>query len=210
MLAALWGHADVVQLMIDKGEYLDARNVQGQTAFELAAAKGHTEIMKMLIEAGADKRSKALLEAAKNGHVDAVRFLLAAGVTELVNPKYSGTTTPLMLAAKGGHKAVAELLLDAGADVFYSDAANYTALYYAVDGGHADIVKMFLERDSGCFYGRGESFIEAAARKGNAEIMQMLLDRGWPASNHTDVVDALNQAQSRGYSDIVEMLRKYL
>lgn len=63
---------------------------------------------------GGDMRS-ALDLAVHAGHVDVVRVLLDAGADPRQRAGAYGEVTPLGLAAMYGYVAVAELLLDAGA-----------------------------------------------------------------------------------------------
>lgn len=82
MLAALKGHADLVQRLIERGADV---NKPGWTPLHYAATKGHLPIMRMLLEAHAyiDAESPngttPLMMAAHYGTLDAVRLLLEAG-----------------------------------------------------------------------------------------------------------------------------------
>ena len=58
---------------------------------------------------------RALLEAARDGNIEAVKQHIAAGTD--VNAKDEDGYTPLHVAAWEGHKEIAELLIAKGADV---------------------------------------------------------------------------------------------
>jgi len=47
------GHTDVIQLLIDHGADIDAKNKWGTTPLHLASSHGHTEIVKLLKANGA-------------------------------------------------------------------------------------------------------------------------------------------------------------
>jgi len=47
-LSAMWGHDDVVALLIDAGAKLKTKNTKGRTALEVAVRNGHDNIGKML------------------------------------------------------------------------------------------------------------------------------------------------------------------
>ena len=85
-----------------------------------------------------------LLTAARDGQVELVRSLLEEGAE--VNAARGDGLTALHLAAEGGHPAVAEALVAAGAAV---DAGTriggYTPLQMAARGGHGAVVLRLLE-----------------------------------------------------------------
>jgi ankyrin repeat protein len=54
--------------------------------------------------------------------------------------------TALMYACKNGHRDVAELLLDRGADVGQAQQGGWTALMLARAKAHADVIELLLSR----------------------------------------------------------------
>jgi len=90
----------------------------------------------------------ALHEAAKRGHVDVVRLLLDQGADP--NAREPGdNTTPLHWAAAHGHLDVVRALLDAGADVHgVGDLHEGDVIGWATLGGpvHQQVVALLLER----------------------------------------------------------------
>lgn len=91
----------------------------GSTPLHMAASKGESEVMTVLIRAGADPNSRRLdgttplLQAAGAGHADAMRVLLR----EKVDPLLEGTDQtghpfgPLEVAAGSGHTEVVQELI---------------------------------------------------------------------------------------------------
>lgn len=79
LLAAALGRADVVRYLLPlcNPEAADAR---GRTSIVYAAAAGHTECVRLLLESGARQTSAALEKAAFYGHHEVVDLLLAHGV----------------------------------------------------------------------------------------------------------------------------------
>ncbi len=80
----------------------------------------------------------ALLFAAREGHLDAVRALLEAGAG--VNEASTGEhSTPLVIAIENGHYEVAKFLADHGADPNLATVDGLAALYATIDIQYAAI-----------------------------------------------------------------------
>ena len=84
------GDIQAVKECLRQGERVDSRDNMGKSCLYLACANGHTEIVKILLEAGADPREEpdvdgyghiALIGACENGHTDIVKLLLDAGAS---------------------------------------------------------------------------------------------------------------------------------
>ncbi|CAK9064156.1 unnamed protein product [Durusdinium trenchii] len=97
-----------------------------------AAEHGDLEVVRLLLEAGADKNatttdwSTALMRAAELGHLEVVRLLLKAG---------ADGATALIDAAEYDQLEVVRLLLEAGADKNAATIAGETALMGAAKYG---------------------------------------------------------------------------
>jgi uncharacterized protein len=74
----------------------------------------------------------ALLFAAREGHIDAVRALIEGGA-DVNQVSTSEKTSPLVLAIQNGHLDVGKYLLDFGADPNLSNNQGLTALYATID-----------------------------------------------------------------------------
>ena len=120
MMAASKGHLKTVQVLLDRGAKVRAKDHQGQTALMIAAGSGHTQTVMILMESGAnaDAQNKqgrtALMIAASSGHTHTVELLLRAQVK--VNAKDKQNHTALMVASQKGHSHIAQLLQQAGAE----------------------------------------------------------------------------------------------
>ncbi|KXS09094.1 ankyrin, partial [Gonapodya prolifera JEL478] len=79
--AAEKGYDETVSALLARGAKADSFSPIGESALVLACKNGHLEIVKMLLNHGADPYPgvAALHQAASGGHVDLVRELLQRG-----------------------------------------------------------------------------------------------------------------------------------
>jgi len=81
-IAADKGHYRFVELLVQRGGAVDARNKKGQTALWLACNGGHIEVVQLLVTARADadaqdnRKVSCLMAAFRRGHVKVVRWLV--------------------------------------------------------------------------------------------------------------------------------------
>lgn len=89
-----------------------------------------------------DKRGRSLLmTAVQKGHSDVARHLIKAGAN--VDAKSRTGDTPLMAAARLGDPVIVHMLLEGGADIGARDRKGKTAHAIAKTGGH-DVVYEFI------------------------------------------------------------------
>ena len=106
-----------------------------------------TAILAMALLTAAVQPDGPLLQAAKQGDVEAVRSLLDGGADP--NEAHGDGLTALHIAAERGHVGIAELLIDAGAEVgAKTRIGSYTPLHLAGRGGHTDVALALLEAGS--------------------------------------------------------------
>ncbi len=86
----------------------------------------------------------ALIRAARAGHADVVKSLLAGGKAD-VNGRDDQGNTPLIEAARSGHDDVVQALLVARADAGAKNDQGQTALSLASGGGHNEVVRLLRQ-----------------------------------------------------------------
>lgn len=106
-----------------------------------AAQTGTAELQKLLsanvsINSTNNDGDTALMKAADDGKLDAVKTLLSSGAN--VNARNESGETALMLAADEGHTEIVKELIAAGADIHLHDEDDETALMKAVEEKHED------------------------------------------------------------------------
>jgi ankyrin repeat protein len=137
----------------------------------LAAEVANTEVLKLLLEAGADAESPnldgqtALLAVARTGNVEAARLLLEFGAKVDAREKWGGQTA-LMWASARRHPEMMKLLISKGADVNARGTARNYQRHVTAEGRPKNL-------DSGGF-----TPMLYAARENCAACVQVLLDHG--------------------------------
>lgn len=137
------GDADAVTLFLTAG-----MPVETAGALRLAVDAGKTEVVKILLEHGADKNNKdaygqsLAMTAASNHHTAVLALLIAAGADASAPNQYR--ITPLAVAAEQGHLDIVNLLVSAGATVNARDTSGGTALSVAILRGYQEIVAALL------------------------------------------------------------------
>ncbi len=132
-------------------ELLEARDVNGMTPLFLAVSNGQPEIVRLLLDSGADMHAANRFgampfhQAAYAGHRRIVEMLLERG--EKVDVKDGDDRTALHLTAWNDRQEIALLLIEKGARVDMGDSAGKgaTPLHYAAALGSADVARILLE-----------------------------------------------------------------
>lgn len=139
----------VVELIGSDMELLNLVTTFG-TFLHVAATHGKLEIVKKLIELGADiNRRGAILgggainEAASDGHIEIVRYLLSCGAElDVSEPERN----PLFSAILGGHIDIVKLLIENGIDIHVKytgeSMKNMGALAFAHERGQKVIADL--------------------------------------------------------------------
>jgi ankyrin repeat protein len=131
-IAAIYGHRNVAEFLLDRGANLDVRNGFEQTPLHTAAEHGSTDVAKLLLDRGADVNARDFLGAtplgwaALRGQKNVAALLIARGA--FVNARALSGKTPLHLAAAAGKKDIVTLLLAHGADVKAQNSDSQTPL----------------------------------------------------------------------------------
>uniref|UniRef100_A0A6S8PN07 Uncharacterized protein n=2 Tax=Dunaliella tertiolecta TaxID=3047 RepID=A0A6S8PN07_DUNTE len=87
--------------------------------------------------------------AARAGHLEAVRILIASGANVNAATR-AGRATPLMRAAHMGHSDVVRELISAGADGMLQDADHECAFHKAAAQGHTEVCNILAGSFPGC------------------------------------------------------------
>ena len=128
---------------------IDRQIKNGWTSLALAAARGHEEILEVLLTRGVSVNHtppgswSALAHATSNNHT---AKLLSHGA-EISHQNPDGKTT-FTLAVTRGNPDVLSLFLSQGAAVETPDENRYTSLMVAAYHGHVEVASLLLDRNA--------------------------------------------------------------
>ena len=194
----------MAEMLIRSGANAQPANRYGVRPLALAAVNGNAEILKLLLDAGADPNAglspdeTAVMAAARTGKVDALTLLLDHGGR--IDARDARGQTALMWAAARNNGPAVRLLVEAGADVKvrtnnpptrggrYGDTSvfnspaptGFTALLFAVRAGSIEGTKALLDAGANVneTLSDGESALVVATANAHWELADVLLDRG--------------------------------
>ncbi|CAF0726075.1 unnamed protein product [Brachionus calyciflorus] len=185
-----------------------------ETALTLASYKGHVDVVRYLLEKGADCEHKtdemhtALMEACMDGHVEVAKILIENGAS--VNMPPDAFESPLTLAACGGHVELADLLIDNHADLEERNDEGYTPLMEAAREGHEEMVALLLFHDAdinAITDETQETALTLACCGGCYEVAKFLLEAG-ADPNLGNASTPLMEAAQEGHLELVQLLIK--
>ncbi len=238
MYASKYGNFSIVKQLVEGGADIDAIDSDGRNAVRYAGDKGYqhivdylnskatpdlisaayhgeTEVVKILIENGADINERnsrgmtALMGAAINGHTESIIYLLENGS----KIDMSGTLgTALMIAIRQGKTDTANLLIARGADSNVASVDGGTALMLAAVHGHADIVAKLIKNGANVNTAdkHGETALWYASGEGHTDVLRQLLDNGARSKMKTHKGSTpLHISSAKGHAKIVKLLLEH-
>ncbi|OQD64127.1 hypothetical protein PENPOL_c008G08361 [Penicillium polonicum] len=181
-LAAKYGWAEVVLVLLELRSEPDVRDAAGRTPLSYAAEKAHVDVVRELVDWGSFPNSE------DNEHRTPLSYASGAGsymVTELllrdsrVSPdnRDKKGRTPLSWAAGNGYDAVVKQLLEIDVDIDASEVFGRTPLSRAAENGHDAVVKQLLEADVNVeLSSDGWTPLSWAAVNGHSAVVKQLLE----------------------------------
>lgn len=157
---------------------VNERQETGETPLHVACSSRHKEVVKRLLERGADYNA----ESSKTVNVP-----LGREADYLVQSSFG--KTPLHIASENGDVEIVNLLLLSGASIVVPDSLEDTPLHSAIDNGHVEVVVRLLDHahdaadvDLGVIINApgsgGFTPLHLAVLRGHVHLAKLCLDRG--------------------------------
>lgn len=176
-------HEKVESLLKENPLLVNKEDANGRTPIFTAIMRRNREMVKFLIEHGAD-----------------------------INIQCNSLTTPLYFASLNNNLEYLNYLLDAGADVDTPDFLNRTPLYVAVRDRCKEIVKTLMDNGAD-FHIRdthlNRSLVHLASIQGHREIAEVLIHEGMDINGKDERgYTSLDYAYRYGHDSMAEFLEK--
>jgi ankyrin repeat protein len=171
--------SEIVRMLVEAGADINFISGGGYTLLKYAAEKLRVEIVRTLLDMGADTDAETknysttpLYVAVQQDDLEIVRLLLEAGA----NPNAQNVDLWFPLASAQSIEMV-QLLLDYGADIHLTDEGGIDALQ---DQDDPEVAAYLIEAGAQVNPGKGQAKapLREAAEAGNLEMMRLLLLRG--------------------------------
>ena len=190
--ACVYGHIEVVKLLIDYGADINVLNNRNETALFLSCWEGHYNIVKLLLDNNADifvksNNKSCLYMACSNGHYDIVKLLIDSINThhllkqDIVADNDCGLSC-LQIACLCNYADIVKLLLD-NMNNNYLDNQDYndphdTCLFLACSNGNTDVVKLLMDEEVSMDDRTGCACLHMACLMGYYDVIKLLLKYG--------------------------------
>ena len=141
----------------------------------MAARRGNLEMVKYCVANRCTVTADACANAAKNGHLECLKYLHEEVQAPLNSPHRPGRTASW--AAKSGHLHILEYLVERKFDKYNTVRPSLNACAHAAKNGHLDCLKYLHETAKAPW---DEDAVREAHKNNQTECVQYLLDNNCP------------------------------
>lgn len=186
LLAAVeHGEAEkVASLLAKKGANAVKLDIEGKSALHVAAARGQTDCLAVILTHGADLSItdaaglNPLHLAAKNNHVECCKKLLQS--KSPIDAVDSSGKTALHHAAASGNIHVVQLLCELKSPINLKDTDGLTSLLLSAKSNHAEVCSALLDcgAEINTSDNSGRTALMLAAESSAVSVVEVLIQRG--------------------------------
>ncbi|KAJ7166318.1 ankyrin repeat-containing domain protein [Mycena crocata] len=215
-IAACLNLGNIAWHFLEAGASPDGLEAHDGNPLYVAAYRGHIEIVRLLLDQGADINGKgyygtALQAAAGEGHEAVAKLLTQRGAEITPDAETASTScpSPLQAASNGGYVRIVQMLLDAGADVNARGGDYGNALQVASFEGNVPLVDMLIKQgaDMNASGGDYHSALKAASYSGNVNVVRLLIEKGADVNMEGGrYFTALHAATDGNHIDVLRLL----
>ncbi|XP_067678573.1 ankyrin-1-like [Haliotis asinina] len=238
--ACLGGDVDLVKNVISQNMLdINGRVHCGRTAVMMAAENRHRDVVKLLVDKGADVSvvdetgDNIIHCACRGGDVGVVKYILSKSMVD-VDRRGSNKMTPIMVAKNYKHREVVDLLVSKWPDGSLKYYKHRSILQSACQKGNIDMVKFILSQNTVSINTGWKATITPimiAAEMGHKEVVKLLVSSGADVSladnkgdnilhytcqgGHTEIVkyilsQNMSDINSRGFQKMSPLMRAAL
>lgn len=186
IVAAEQGHKPIVNLLVERGAKIDAKDGSGENALLCASVNGHEGIVRLLLKHGAS-----------------------------VTVEDADGSTPLQSAVVAGHLDIARALIDAGSDVRHRPPGGSSILNSAVATDDRAFLKLLVQHGAELMpkanadhpSSSPENIFSTAASDGDVEALKYFVEATKPNPRRSEMLNqALHSACESGKIEAVRFL----
>mmetsp|Transcript_6030 Transcript_6030/g.14648 ORF Transcript_6030/g.14648 Transcript_6030/m.14648 type:complete len:1256 (-) Transcript_6030:644-4411(-) len=145
--AAEKGDAGTLRALLVEGFPIEVKCNSRETLLGVASRRGQLEVVRLLLEKGADPNTfeqghSPLVNAVDKNHMHVVEELLSSGAA--VDQSSSDGMTALLTAANQGNEKMVQFLCKQGADLEAEDSQGHTPLLLAAKAGAFEAIQILI------------------------------------------------------------------
>jgi len=201
-------------LTLLKNSLAHGASVKNMNIFALIAIRIDIELLKILLDNGADVDSRgkssgatALMVASELGYVKIVKLLIEGGAN--IDFITQNRLNALKIASQYGHIEIVEILINYGANLNVQNQFGVNALMTASQKGYIKIVRLLIENGANLdlVNNRGFSALMSSLVESFTDVSKLLIESGANLDIQSLIGEtALMLASQHGHTEIVKLL----
>lgn len=204
-----------IEQLLDNGTDPNIKNKDGVTVLFWAAGDNKLQLIKLLVEKGADVdilngtgNMTAFFVACGENSYESAKYLLSKGANVNFQVKKAGNQTPIRFASKTGSIKLVQLLLDNGALLEDCPDDCITPLIQAARSNHLELVKFYIGKGAKVNHQARdkETAINQAIKNENSEMAIYLIENGAISMIDEDGKNSLQLAMEYKLTNVINLL----